>query len=322
MKQKNKKQYISQGQSIQKKFEQNLFKLPFDKQFHFALRMYRITGHRVYWQILDAYARLLEYKLKNITPNLHKNDFIKEKAQEIYQNYEIKNKRRKLRKKFYKDKPEILFYDSLLFNAFNFKSLGLDSILPNEFQVILDFFSQPKRQKCFLDKDLIKTDPIKSLTKIYYLHYLNLVDLRDELKDNFLLVQHDPDWLYINKMFALTHFIIVDSYFYQRFVDPQKHQWILNYFKNHFEKIKQKTNIGLIIEVGLCFQLCQKKEEAIFKQITSLLEKKFNKQLGYLPRFQKDNLKKSEHSNIIALMYLRNPQKLYPGPNLKNFHKE
>ncbi|BBI63202.1 hypothetical protein HSBAA_45080 [Vreelandella sulfidaeris] len=67
----------------------------------------------------------------------------------------------------------------------------------------------------------------------YFLHQLGVMDLRREVEAAFR--RHYPpdrvagldDAEYRNWLYGLTHFVIADSRYYQRKVDPEVHAWVL-----------------------------------------------------------------------------------------------
>ncbi len=132
----------------------------------------------------------------------------------------------------------------------------------------------------------------------------------------FLQEKNESFYKFQNKIYGLTHFIICDSHYYQKFASKRKNEWILKILEKEISKIL-KTNVDLIAEVGLCFKLCRK-FSSVIEIIEKYLVRSFNWKLKYYPYAGK-SLAKAEHRNVLAYMFLKEFKKLYPGPNLKKY---
>ena len=96
--------------------------------------------------------------------------------------------------------------------------------------------------------------------------------------------------------------------------DKDEFSWILDYFRDNIDDIIETKNIDILAEVGLCFKLCKVKDE-ILEKIKKVILDSFDVNLGYIPR-KSGSLEDSEHTNIIAYLFLHDFKKLYRGPDL------
>jgi len=111
---------------------------------------------------------------------------------------------------------------------------------------------------------------------------------------------------YQSFVYSMTHIIIADSKYYQRFVSG--HKWIIDYFVNNIEMIVNRTTLDILAEVGLCLRLCRQD-----KKYVRLIES-IKKQLVAKIKWQKlatdtEYLHKREHTNSILIMLLADNKK-------------
>jgi len=182
-------------------------------------------------------------------------------------------------------------------------------------------------KKYFNDENLIKFYGTQLLNRAYELNKLGVLNIINEFlkkyKKIFMEVDDNElnDLEFKNKIYGLTHIVINESDYYQKWASKKKLKWVLDYFYENIDKIIKKTNSDIIAEVGLCFMLCRDKQNKILKKVKDYLVKEFDNNLGYIPRDNKKKLGISEHTNIIAYMVLGGFNKLYKGPNLSKYFK-
>ena len=113
---------------------------------------------------------------------------------------------------------------------------------------------------------------------------------------------------YKSFVYSMTHIIIADSKYYERFVSG--HKWIIKYFANNLDTIAQRTTPDILAEVGFCFRLCREEQKylsllnEIKKQSLSLMSwKKLGADINFL--------RWKEHTNSILIMLLANNKKFH-----------
>lgn len=326
-KQKPSKQLILK--TIEENYEWNLFSLAIRYQSHWALRMWRLNPNKRYLRViytsfqletLGSFPRLLKW--------LGGEKSAEEIGLEMLEDYRPVALKKKLRLKFYKQKPEIVFYLSLISYIFKAKSLGL-----HKFEYFEDFYKRTVKkltdveiEKKILDKNLVDINPSAVANTIYYLKYLGIANEDSELITIYnkhwlsFVPQNEVDWQ--NKVYALTHIIIAATYFYQQFADQKIFAWILAFFEENINEIIKNTNPDIVAEVGLCFRLCRINKNQVIDKVEELLLSKFDSKKGYIPREENDSMARAEHRNIVATLFLTPDLNLNSGPDMLRFLNE
>ncbi len=108
---------------------------------------------------------------------------------------------------------------------------------------------------------------------------------------------------YQNKLYGMTHFIIADSYYYQRMVPEQEHRWILNYFDANIAEIVSWAKPDVVAEVGLCFRLCGLHDHRVVEMVKDRLAQSFDEEHGIIPsEITEVDFDSSEHRNAVAFL--------------------
>lgn len=303
---------------IKAAYEKNLFYLPLDELGHFFERLYKVTGDKKYLNILSYYFYI------NKVPALKKSLFkLRNKTYSLNQPKKLpRNSRARIRRTLYKKRPEIEFFNCLFIDLLFAKITHLDKgVLRKEIPEIIKLLKKIDFEKIYLNKEAVIRDNSFTFNSAFILKYLGIQDFTDKILALFKLIYFDDKmrlkkpvlrYEYLSLIYSMTHIIISDSGFYERFV--RKHHWIIDYFAKNLDEIVKKVTPDILSEVGLCFRLCKK--EAFYP-------KAFKQTLNYLLKvvdFTKLNNKhyviKKEHTNSILLLLFNKKFKLHPGPNL------
>lgn len=326
-KQKPTKQLILK--TIVENYEENLFTLGLKYQSHWSTRMWRVNPNERYLRViynsfqletLGIFPRLLSW--------LNEEKSAEDIGLEMLENYKPKAIKKKLRLKFYREKPEITFFLNLISYIFRVKSLELHKLeyLEEFYNKAIKKLIELKIEKEILNKNLIIVNPSSVANTIYYLKYLGIANQDSVLltvyKDHWLnfVPQNRLDWQ--NKVYALTHLIIAATFFYQQFADPKIFSWILDFFEENIQEIIENTNPDIIAEVGLCFKLCKINNNPAINKVEKLLISRFDPNIRYIPKEENNSLSKAEHRNIVAILFFTSDLNLNPGPNILNFLKD
>lgn len=311
--------------NIQKKiieaYEKNLFYLPLDKLGHFFERAYKITGDDKYLNILAYYFFLTKVpSLKKFLIKLKKKDYFLDQAKNS-----SKKIRAKLRKELYEKYPPVAFFDNLLVDLLFVKMVGLNkTILKNEYEEIVGLLKKIDFEQIYLKEEVLIQDNSFSFNSIFILNHLGVCDHTKKIVALFRSIYFDSETTlkkellpheYLSLIYSLTHIIISDSGFYEKFV--KENFWILNYFAKNLNEILERTTLDILSEVGLCFKLCQQ-EKKYPKELTKIIKYLSKKAPSPKELANKEYALKKEHTNSILMLLLSPKFILFPGPDLSS----
>jgi hypothetical protein len=311
------------AQKIINLYEKNFFSLSLGVQNHFCVRMWRLTGKKKYvlpilmnFQFLTLIFSRFFWMMKKEMPLPRLGKEIKKNSKLFlfYKNI--------MKKNFYENNPEILFLLILSHFLFNLKSFGMEKYLKDFFTIGKKYLEKINFRPFIFESNFGKVDPSEAINFVYYLYFLRVADFTKEFKKFIISFWEKENNLYNfkRKIYAFTHLIIAESYYYQRFVDPKENKEILEILERNLEKILKFTNPDVVGEVGLCFKLAKTENPDILKKIRDYLESAFVPSLGYIP--YSGSLEKAEHRNIIAVLFLTPFSDLKPGPDLVKFIRD
>lgn len=303
--------YSQIARQISQTFEKNFSFLDPPHQAHFATRMWRITGHKKYLPPIAA-----DFK----TQILDLSDPVAA-GMKILKSKKFVSERGKKKEDWYGQKPGLLFAIELVGYLFRLKSYGLEEKL-KKINLSGRAYVVHQNVKNFLfNPEQMRLDPSETVNSIAYLKFLKIADYEAEFRKIFLdfwfKQTTEEDWLFINKIYGLTHLLIADSWFYQRFIDFPKFAKILSYFETDIDHIRERVNADILAEIGIGFRLTGTQSPALEKICRSLATS-YEAKLGYIPREER-GLQAAEHRNIAAILVLADYDKLYPGPNLAKY---
>lgn len=204
--------------------------------------------------------------------------------------------------------------------------LKCDDLLEQEYhEKIQNFIKKYWEESLDISNDIFQHFPVQSINNFYYiktLDFLNLFseDKTDELEEKVLnqmfdVFKGDLDKLNFNRfLYALTHVIIGESWFYENGINKNKYINILNIFKNEEDRIFKDGSNDIITEIGVVWTICEEfeKTERYKKYVKSQLDK--DGLVGSKYSLTKnvrisDKLAQLEHTNILAIMLLTNMSK-------------
>lgn len=309
---------------VKSTYEGSLHLLKPSTASHWAIRSWRIKGETDFlnYVILNLKKQINNYLVQ--IKSLESGESEADLGQKILKEYKLNSERKRRRFDIYKQYPETLFYGEFIHLLFAIKSAGQIDSLPREFQKGIDILNNNNVPELFFKSGLIAEDPSVVANTMYYLRSLG-VDMNESklisgYKNMYAQLSENTNVFWKNRIYAMTHMIIADTYFYQQYADAGKHKWILDIFTNEINDILKNTNADIVAEVGLCFLLCNVEGDTVFK-CKNYIADCFDFKKGYISQSDKDSLERGEHRNIIAYMLLEGFTRLYPGPHFANLLK-
>jgi hypothetical protein len=158
---------------------------------------------------------------------------------------------------------------------------------------------------------------------VYWLKSIGIADWTAGLKPAFEKaypgdqdqnLDHDG---FNNKLYGLTHIVLADSEYYQKPVSYTEHQWILEYFTNHQDRIIKESTADIQAEIGLCFLLAGLDGHPTLDTMRGVIKRAVHPEKDIvLSVTGDDNLSSGEHRNMLAYALLAWPDTLHDGPNL------
>lgn len=308
-------------QTILTAYEQHVLDLPLKKRGHFYQRAYAVTGDERYSNGVAEYLYIeTQNELKSALRILSSDSIRYTKRLTARQ----RNQERLIRRHaYFKQVPEAVFYSDLAFNLFLLKKYKLhQSFLKPDFDTALKYLRQVNVRKTYLNEEAVCAGSSYTINALYSFRELGLPShttaglniLRHAyFRDGVALRQLISDSEYTALIYSLTHIIINDSRFYARYV--RGHRWILDYFSENAAEIIERTVFDIIIEVALCFALCQ--EQQRYRPALAMLLPHIMKHAEVLqgPTSTK-HLVEDEHSNSLLLLFCSGMKHLHRPPNL------
>lgn len=300
--------YSKASEQISTIFEDNLDTLSDYSKSHWALRKWRQTGDPVYikWVSLDI-QRITDKldKLATVIEGGEKS--IKEYAERvslIYLNSESSRSRRR-------DKAvgnnKIYYILGPLISALTRYSEY--QLYHPKIEIFKEFIHKHPLELFALNPLMVMEWAAPLANHVYGLKLMGFKDISQPFNQLFQQIyseNKDPllsQQQYRNKIYGMTHIIIADSAYYQKSVDPQQHQWILEYFKANTDQIIARTKPDIIIEVGLCFLLANIEDGSYVEKIKLFTAQSISHEYGYiLSESGSPDLNNAEHRNILAVL--------------------
>lgn len=305
------------SQEILQAYEKAVFYLPFDKMRHFFKRAYAITGNKKYENIIAYYMYIEKPKrLREALQQLKSQNFsfsgtIKPGA----------GPRHQARHRFYKKYPKVNFFNNILVDLFFIKKFNLhNTVFKKEFSELINYLKKEDFNDVYLREEVIKHDNSFAINSSFFLRYLEITAIHKKIEILFKktyftndgqLKETLPDWKFSSFIYGMTHIVLADSCYYERYVTG--HDWILNYFRARKTEILHRVSLDIIVEIALCFKLC-KKDQVYSKEFKKIL-RHIIKNLHIKQLADVDFLVKKEHTNSL-LMILFSDSKMRKGPDL------
>ncbi|WP_111413505.1 DUF3541 domain-containing protein [Billgrantia lactosivorans] len=315
-------EFRTTGQAIQAAYEAALPELPSDKQRHYAQRLYRISGDPHYLPPIEAHGRRLLAQLERDIAGLDEPGYASARARQIVADYPRRTAKQRARQRMLAGWGEIAFGRQLLFRLVQADYYGLLAAIPGK-ERALDYLGSLAWQRFLTDPEVVRLYAAQVANQAWFLHQLEIVDLRQAMREAFLsafppaAVPALDEADYRNRLYGMTHMVIADSRYYQRWVNPQRHAWILDALAGEAERILDQATEDIQAEVALVFLLTGHAEHPLVDRIRRRLAASVDPAAGIIPsRSGEIDLARGEHRNVLAIMVLTWPGRLHPGPDL------
>jgi hypothetical protein len=308
------------GLAIQEVYERALPTLSEDKQRHFAQRLYRLTGEQRWRPLNHAYGERLLTRLEEDIVGLAKPGYAAARSRAIVANYSQRTAKQRARRAMLCEWGEIAFARGLLFRLIQAEYYGLLPTIENH-ERALGYQAEVDWAAFLTDPAVIGIYAAQVANQAYFLHQLGVMDLRWEVEAAFR--RHYPpdrvaeldDAEYHNWLYGLTHFVIADSRYYQRKVDPEVHAWVLEALERETTGIMARATADIHAEVALAFLLADREDHPLVGRVREALVAGVDPTSGIIPTATGEKgLAGGEHRNVLAIMVLRWPGRLHPGP--------
>ncbi|SHK79242.1 DUF3541 domain-containing protein [Halomonas caseinilytica] len=322
--QRDEARYIAVADEIRQHYERILPDLPADDRRHYAQRLYRLTGEARYLPPNRDYADRLLDELKEELPGLARPEIIAARAEAAVTDYPERTDKQRRRKRMLADWREIAYAKGLAFRMTQASYLGLlnETDLPG-YRRALRYLEGIDFRAFVTDPEVMEVYAAQVANLAYYLHELEVADLREASIEAFR--RHYPPERdaslsrasYRNKIYGMTHFVIAASGYYQWPVPPDEFDWILDYFAGHLERILVETKEDIYTEVGISFLLAGRERDPAVGRLRDALLAAYDAEARMVPA-EDGGLDPAygEHRNVLAIMLLDWPDRLYPGPDL------
>ncbi|MCH4811196.1 DUF3541 domain-containing protein [Vreelandella neptunia] len=312
------------GLAIQEIYEQALPTLSEDKQRHFAQRLYRLTGEQRWRALNHVYGERLLARLEEDIVGLAEPGYAAARSRAIVANYSQRTAKQRARRAMLGEWGEIAFARGLLFRLVQAEYHGLLPTIENH-ERALGYQAEVDWAAFLTDPAVIGIYAAQVANQAYFLHQLGVMDLRREVESAFR--RHYPpdrvagldDAEYRNWLYGLTHFVIADSRYYQRKVDPEVHAWVLEALERETADIMARATADIQAEVALAFLLADREDHPLVGRVREALVAAVDPASGIIPSSSGEKgLAGGEHRNVLAIMVLRWPGRLHPGPDLSD----
>ncbi|MGQ4879252.1 DUF3541 domain-containing protein [Billgrantia sp. LNSP4103-1] len=310
------------GQTIQAVYEAAFTELPRDKQRHYAQRLYRISGEAHYLGPIKAHGRRLLLQLERDIDGLKEPGYAAARALEVIAHYPRRTAKQRARQAMLAEWGEMAFARQLLFRLVQLEYYGLLEALPDH-ERALDYLAGLAWQRFLTDPGVMRLYAAQVANQAWFLQQLGVADLRQEVREAFLdtfpadSVAALGDADYRNRLYGMTHMVIADSRYYQRWVESERHAWILEAFSSELERILDEATADIQAEVALSFLLAGHENHPVVTRIRRRLVEAIDPDTGIIPSAEGEtDLARGEHRNVLAVMVLTWPGRLYAGPDL------
>ncbi|MDI5983423.1 DUF3541 domain-containing protein [Halomonas sp. M4R5S39] len=310
------------GLAIQAVYEAALPELPPGKQRHYAQRLYRLTGDDRYLELNREYGRRLMRQLDEEIAGLAEPGHAAARSREIVEGYPQRTAKRRARREMLADRGEIAFARQLLFRLVQADYHGLLPEIEN-LERAREYLAGVDWRAFFVDPEVMRIYAAQVANQVMFLQQLGIVDLRREVVDAFRRqypagsAEQLSEEEYLNRLYGMTHFVIAASRYYQQRVDAEEFAWILEAFEREIEDILARATEDIQAEVALSFLLAGREDHPVVGRVRDALAAAVDPAAGMIPSPSGGtDLARGEHRNVLAIMVLRWPGMLYPGPDL------
>jgi len=308
--------YADIAKAIKANYDQKLENLSIYKASHYANRIYRISGSPIYFDYnLQDIGNMIK-SVENLLQIAHDNNEIEYSKTQT--DGWISGARAVLRRESLTIAPAFPYY---------FRSLNILR-RASEYRICTTQFERLKEHVLAHDYTRELSDP--TMIKAWAGQLANVVAWIKQLggknySDVFInaLQQVYPDnsehllslQQYENKLYGLTHIILANSQYYQHHVNSDDFAWIFDYFDTHIDIIISRAKADVVAEVGIAYLLAGKYASPTLEKTKQNIAQQYNEIHHMLPSQDGDfDITAGSHRNILAIILLTSPQKLYAGP--------
>lgn len=314
------------AEAIQARYEAELVTLPLGKQRHYAQRLYRMTGDARYLPLTESHAERLMRRLDEALDGLSgHDDYAARRSQALLDAYPTRTAKQRARRQMFADWGEMIFARRLLFSLVQLDYYGLlDTSRLADHEQALAYLAQVDFVSFLTDPHVLSVYAAQVANIVHYLYQLDVVDLRDEVVTAFR-EHYSPARVavldvaeYRNRIYGMTHFVIADSRYYQRTVSAAEHAWILDAFAAELPRILRETTDDIMAEVGISFLLAGEADHPAVARLREAMVDAYDPRARMIPATDgTTDLARGQHRNVLAIMLLRWPKRLTPGPHLR-----
>ncbi|MGJ7457831.1 DUF3541 domain-containing protein [Halomonas sp. RA08-2] len=310
------------GLAIQAVYEEALPTLPANKQRHYAQRLYRLTGDDRYLPLNRAYGQRLVGWLESDIAGLASPGFVERRSEEIVAAYPRGSSRQRARQRMLAEWGEIAFARRLLFRLVQAQYHDLLYGLEGH-ERALAYLADIDWEPFLTDPDVQGIYAAQVANQVHFLHQLGVVDLREGVVAAFRQ-RYPPGSVasldraeFHNWLYGLTHFVIAASRYYQQEVSAEEFAWVLAALEGEEARILGAATEDILAEVALSFLLAGREDHPLVFRIRDALVEAVDLDAGIIPSTEgSTDLTRGEHRNVLAIMVLRWPGTLHPGPGL------
>ena len=289
-------------------YEKNVFELSPEAVLHFFHRVYITNGNKKYTKMI-ATGVYIKY-IKEFELLVSKLDVKDYNLRDSSKKLKKMGERQRKRKNYYKSHPEIHFFNRLFLCLFYIKKFNLhQGCRKDSFIKAINLLKKIDFKNIYLSDEAIKGDSSYLFNSVVFMKQLGVNSalenqciqrLRDLYIDSDLNIKNNLDESEFQSLiYSLTHIIIADSRFYERFVFS--YDWIIDVFIKNLEEIEKRVTFDILSEIAFCLRLTQqsKRHEKEYKLLKKNLLKmiqfyKLNNDITYL--------KFKEHTNSILIL--------------------
>lgn len=307
---------------IRSTFDSRLAELQPETRYHYALRMYRITGDSSYIPPVAEMIPLIRKQLSDDLDSLGDSTYLMHRRELLMNDIGENNRKSRARSDLFRSRGSLIVDLAILSDCYRLADHAAplsvnDSLIvrAKDYLKTVDFTRLVNDQRIVIDYSA------QAANAIYYLHFLGIADLRADYLELFrrtfpdLADNHLSDLEFGDKIYGLTHLIIASSRYYQQTVDSAEFAWILKYFDSRKKRILNETKPDIVTEVGICFLLAGDSANPLVDACRHRVARAFSSADRLIPSAAgSSDIETGEHRNVLVFILLAWPNKLHSGP--------
>lgn len=309
---------------IRSTFDSRQAELQPETRYHYALRMYRVTGDSTYIPQIIEVIPSIRQQLRDDLDSLSDSTYVSRRREMLLQELGEGNRKSRARSELFRSRGNLIVDLTILTNCYRVADHTAqrsedDSLIERAKQYLksVNFTSLTSDQRMVVDYSA------QAANAIYYLYFLGIADFRADYLNHFRHVFPDAadnrlsNLEFGDKIYGLTHLIIASSRYYQQTVDTTEVNWILRYFESRRKRILNSTKPDIVAEVGICFLLAGDFTSPLVDACRRRVSGEFSATEKMIPSTSGTiDIESGEHRNVLAYILLAWPSQLYSGPVL------